>query len=400
MNRRNKSILIFEAEAKSILPAARAFAERGFHVVAASSKKHCVGFSTRYVHETVRMPDQIQQAAACGEFLLDLVRRREFEMILPLGDEVTQIVAAQRDAFAECAKLVLVPYETFMIGRNKIATMKAAQKCGVPIPKTYDLRETDFDAIDAEASYPLLVKPAYSNGARGITYVHSKDEMIRVFGEISDGFGLSFIQELIPHTGLQYKTELLLNPAGDVLAQFAYSKIRFYPTEGGSSTLNQSVDYPEMVEHAIRLARDIGWYGMCDFDFIHDVRDKQPKLMEINPRVTDTIRIAQLCGVDFFGILYEMACGGAITPITDYRKGLYMRFLPGEIMWFLKTKQKRFGLKPSFFRFFGSDVRYLVLSAADPGAFWGYLLENISALFNARERAYKLRSPAKSSTHG
>lgn len=346
------------------------------------------------------MPDQIREPAACGEFLLELVQRREFEMIVPLGDEVTQIVAERRNAFAARAKLVLVPHDTFMIGRSKIATMKAARECGVPIPKTYDLRETTFDAIDSEASYPLLVKPAFSNGARGITYVHSKDEMVRAFGEISELFGLSFVQELIPHTGLQYKAELLLDTAGNVLAKFAYSKIRFYPTEGGSSTLNQSVDYPEMVEHAVRLARAIGWYGMCDFDFIHDLRDNQPKLMEINPRVTDTIRIAQLCGLDFFGMLYELACNRTVEPVSEYRKGLYMRFLPGEIMWFLKTKQRRFGIKPSFFKFIGGDVKYLVLSASDPGAFWGYLLENISALFDARERAYKLRTPVKSTTNG
>lgn len=392
MAKSKPSILIFEAEAKSILPAAEAFARRGFHVVAASSKKYCVGFFSRFVHEKIRMPDQVREPAACGEFLLKLVQGREFEMILPLGDEVTEIVAERQDQFRQCAKLVLVPYDTFMIGRNKIATMNAAKRCGVPIPKTYDPKHVDFDAIDRDSTYPVLVKPAMSNGARGISYAYDKDQMVRLYEDIRNQFGPTFIQELIPHTGLQYKTELLLDPSGRVLAQFAYSKIRFYPPEGGSSTLNQSVEYPEMVDYAVRLARDIGWYGMCDFDFIFDERDQKPKLMEINPRVTDTIRIAQLCGIDFFGMLYDLACGREVEPVREYRKGLYMRFLPGEIMWFLKTKQKRWGLVPSFFKFVGRDVRYLILSARDPGAFLGYLLENVAALFNARERAYKLRT--------
>lgn len=392
------AVFIFEAEAKAVLPAARSFAKRGFHVVAGSNKKYCVGFSSRWVHERVRIPHQGREAEACGKFLLDLLRRRKFEFLLPLGDEATQVVASIREEVLKLTKLVLVPYETFMIFRNKITTMQAAERAGVPIPKTYTPPQHSFDAIDAEVQYPVLVKPAFSNGARGICYAYSKEEMIRHFEEVSAVYGLTFVQEFIPQTGLQYKTELLTDPAGKVLAAFSYAKIRYYPPNGGSSTLNQSVDYPELGEHAIRLARSVGWYGMSDFDWIFDERDQTPKLMEINPRVTDTIRIAQLCGVDFFSMLYDMACGREIEPVLAYRKGLYMRFLPGEIMWFLRTKGPRFGLKPSFFRFFGRDVKYLILSAEDPGAFWGYIKENTAALFSAKERAYKLRTRPVSAT--
>jgi predicted ATP-grasp superfamily ATP-dependent carboligase len=355
-----------------------------------------VGFSSRWVHEKIRIPHQGREMDACRRFVLDLLKKRPFEMILPLGDEATQVVAGIREEVLQHTKLVLVPYDTFMIFRNKITTMQAAERAGVPIPKTYTPPQQSFDEIDREVVYPVLVKPAFSNGARGITYAYNKDEMVRYFGEVTAAYGPTFVQEFIPQTGLQYKTELLTDPAGEVLGAFSYAKIRYYPPNGGSSTLNQTVDYPELAEHAIRLARSVGWYGMSDFDWIFDERDGTPKLMEINPRVTDTIRIAQLAGIDFFGMLYDMACGRPVTPVRDYRKGLYMRFLPGELMWFVKTKGPRFGLKPSFFKFFGRNVKYLLLSAEDPGAFLGYLLENFSDMLNARERAFKLRTPTVS----
>jgi predicted ATP-grasp superfamily ATP-dependent carboligase len=195
---------------------------------------------------------------------------------------------------------------------------------------------------------------------------------------------------------MQYKTELLLDYESRVLGSFAYAKIRYYPPSGGSSTLNKSLYYPEMVDHAVRLARSIGWYGMCDFDFIYDVRDRQIKLMEINPRWTDTIRIASLGGVDFPKMVYQVVSGQPVDPVTTYRAGLYMRFLPGEVLWFLAARDKRFRTQPSWFRFFAPDTKYLISMLDDPGPLMGYVLECIAALLSPEMRAYRLRTKRKS----
>lgn len=391
-------MFVFEAEAKAVLAAAETFARMGFRVVAGSSRRHCLGFYSRFVRERVFYPDEVRRPQECVEFLLRLARRRRFEMILPLGDVVTQLVCSRRDEFLKLARLVLVPYETFMIGRDKRRTMKAAARAGVPIPRTWYPDEQPMDEVQREVQYPVLVKPAISNGARGIRYAHNPAELRDQYEQVTREFGPSFVQELIPHQGMQYKTELLLHPDGTVLASFAYEKIRFYPPSGGSSTLNRSCRYPEMVEHSVRFAREIGWYGMCDFDYIRDVRDGRPKLMEINPRVTDTIQIAQWAGVDFFGTLYRVACGEKPAPTTDYRTGMEMRFLPGEILWFLTTKGPRFGIRPSFFRFFGANIRYLVTSWSDPGPTLGYLRDGFSAFLDPGKRKFLFRMPDRRST--
>jgi len=393
MNNRGRrpEVFIFESEAKAVLGAAESFARHGFRVVAGSSHRYCLGFYSRLVRERIIYPDEVARPQECVEFLLDLARKRRFDMILPLGDVVSQLVCSRRDEFMKYAKLVLVPYETFMIGRDKVQTMKAAEKCGVPIPRTYYPEEQSLDEIARQVEYPVLVKPAVSNGARGIRYAHNKAELLERYAEVAAEFGRTFVQEFVPHTGMQYKVELLTDRDGSVLASFAYAKIRFYPPTAGSSTLNLSLRHPEIVDYSVRMARSIGWYGMSDFDWIHDVRDGRPKLMEINPRVTDTIQIAQFCGLDFFRKLYQMASGEKVEPQTTYRTGLYMRFLPGDILWFLTTKGPRFGLKPSWFRFFGSDLRYLVTSWSDPGPTIGYILDALQAALDPQRRAFLFR---------
>lgn len=389
---RRPRVLIFEGEAKASIAAAASFARRGFHVVVASARRFCFGFYTRYTRERLRMPNQMREPRACGDFLLSELRRRHYDFVLPLGDEVTQIVAERRDEFMRLATLVLVPLETFMIGRDKCLTMKAAAAAGVPIPRTWYPDEQSLDTISREVTYPVLVKPACSNGARGIYYAHDAADLASRYSQVVSEYGKSFVQELVPHTGMQYKTELLLDHAGNVLAQFAYKKIRFYPPAGGSSTLNQGCHYPAMVSHAIRLARSIGWYGMCDFDFIHDVRDNQPKLMEINPRVTDTIQIANYAGVDFFQRLYDMAVGRPVDTTNHHDTDLYMRFLPADLMWFIRSGHQRWRSKPSFFNFFSPKTRQLVCSLRDPGPTIAYVADSLQRLLSRKERAYLLRT--------
>jgi predicted ATP-grasp superfamily ATP-dependent carboligase len=392
---RRPEVLIFEAEAKSALPVAESFARQGFRVVAASSRRYCAAFYSRSVRERVVMPNEMTHPDACLSFLLDLVRRRRFEMIIPLGDIVTDLVCSRQQEFSKCARMLLVPYETFRIGRDKVNTARAARGCGVPIPRTWFPEEQDLDEIAGETDYPVLIKPAVANGARGITFVHRRDELREKYEAISRTFGRTFVQELVPHAGgIQHKVDLILERDGTLLAGVVYSKIRYYPPSGGSSVLNCSVHHPEILEYATRVARHIGWFGLCDFDFITDPRDGVPKLMEINPRFPESFRMCEAAGVDFPMILYRMACGERIEPQRDYAAGRYLRFLPGDLMWFMTAKGQRFKTRPSFFRFFDGDTTYQVLSLRDPGPIMAYLLENLMVLLDPKERGFRFRLKA------
>jgi len=383
-------VLIFEAEAKSALPVAASFAARGFRVVAASSRKYCSTFYYRKVHERIRMPSEALESEACLDFLLDLVRRRRFEMMIPLGDTVCELVGRRRDDFTRHTRVVLVPPETFQIGRDKVETMKAAQRVNVPIPKTWFPEEQDIAEIAREVTYPVLVKPAVASGARGIEFVHRPDELAPKFDLIAREFGRSYVQEFIPPPGVQYKVDLILDHDQTLLAGVVYSKIRYYPPSAGSSVLNESVENPQILDYATRLARSIGWFGLCDFDFIVDSRDGVPKLMEINPRFPESFRMCAAAGVDFPAILYDMACGKKPAPRLHYQMGRYLRFLPGDFMWYLTARGSR-RTKPGFFQFFDGKTTYQLLHPADAGPMMGYLLENLMVMLDPREREFRLR---------
>jgi predicted ATP-grasp superfamily ATP-dependent carboligase len=193
---------------------------------------------------------------------------------------------------------------------------------------------------------------------------------------------------------MQYKAELLLDEKSEVKAWCVYDKLRYYPPTGGSSTLNSTVDRRDILESAAKVLQELRWYGMADCDFIEDPRDGTPKLMEINPRFTRSIKICVLAGVDFPYLLYKLALGEPISSVLSYRVGIYLRYFPVDVMWFLKSKD-RFRSRPSFFWMPGKDLTDEIFSLRDPGPTLAYFVAKAFSTLDPKQRHYHFSSPAQ-----
>jgi predicted ATP-grasp superfamily ATP-dependent carboligase len=322
---------------------------------------------------------------------MSYLKNNHIAVLFPVGDVMTDLIAKNQNTIRQFTNLVLPPYDIFCRGRNKILTLKAAQRCGIPIPKTWYPREQSLESIAREACFPVLIKPALSAGGRGMMICHSRDELLVFYDTVEQNFGECFVQEFIPHTGMQYKADVIVDEQQNILAAVAYAKLRYYPPTGGSSVLNRTEYRPDIIETAHKLLGELKWVGFCDFDFITDARDNMVKLMEINPRYPESYRATVAAGVDMTKIMFHLAKGEKPIPQLHYRENKYLRFLLGDIMWFITTKENRWSVQPSFFSFFRSDTIDQLLRATDPGPIMGYLLENISMLWDKQARHFRLR---------
>lgn len=357
-------------------------------MVAGSPRRYCAAFYSRCVRQRLRYPPADRQPEACLDFLLGYLARHDVDVMFPTGDSATELAARHQDAFRRHTRLVLPPYGVFRRGRDKVLTLQAAARAGVPIPRTWYPEEQPLDAIARDAPYPCLVKPAISAGARGMTVVGSAADLGPTYRQVRDAFGRAFVQEFIPQTGMQFKADVVLGAGGRVLAGVVYSKLRYYPPTGGSSVLNETVRRPDILDLAVRVAQELGWYGFCDFDFIADPRDGLVKLLEINPRYPESFRAVYAAGIDMGESVHQMAHGREPPAQLEYRVGRLVRFLPGDILWLL-TSPDRFKHLASWLDFFSPRVTYQVVSARDPGPIVGYILENL--LMDRKEREARLR---------
>jgi len=391
-NDSKENVLVLDASTKASIPVIESCTAMGLNVIAGSDKRYCCGFYCRGTRERIIYPSPTSEPEQCLNFLTSFLKENEISVMFPLGHYMTDFIAKNQGEFKKYTRFILPPYETFIQGLDKIPTLKAAIIAGCPIPKSWFPQEQPLSEIAKEVEYPVLIKPAISVGARGLTYCDSPEQLIEKFPKVEARYGRSFIQEFIPQDGMQYKTAFILDHSQELLAAIVYAKLRYYPVNGGSSTLNKSVHRPDILESGYKVARKLKWIGPCDCDFITDPRDNVPKLMEINPRLSDTYKMTVITGMDWTKIIYQMAKGEKPEPQLEYQKDKYLRFLFGDCMWFLKAGKKRWKAEPSFFSFIRPDTTYLMTGKHDLGPVLGYILENTSLLWDKEAREFRLRT--------
>jgi D-aspartate ligase len=383
-------VLVMDGRIQSCLPVIKALRVAGHHVTIAESDPLCVGYFSRHPHRRIRHRDPRVDPEGFLKDLKSHLATGEYDVLIPILDVTAELVSRHKPELERFVRIPLVDYPIFMRARDKSQTMKIAQTHGLPIPQTYFPEETAIDEIGGMVDYPVLIKPNVSVGARGLTKVKDARELKELYPLVVARYGPSTIQEYIPQTDLQYKAEFLFDKSGEVKTWIVYSKIRHFPLEGGVSTLNRTVAREDIAALGRRLLQAMDWYSYADIDLITDPRDGKIKIMEVNPRITGSVKICFEAGVDFANMLVALAMDRELTPTKGYREGLYLRHPGLDLIWFFKSPN-RFKADPNWFRFFGKNLTYDVWSLTDPGPLVAYILANIRDLFDVEVRRYKFQ---------
>lgn len=381
-------VLVMDGRIQSCLPVLKALRLAGHHVTIAESDPLCVGYFSRYPHRRLCHRDPRLDPEGFFADLMGHVATGQYDVLIPILDVTAELVSRYKSELERFVRIPLVEYPIFMRARDKSQTMKIAQSRRLPIPKTYFPDETALDEIADLVEYPVLIKPNISVGARGLTKVRDPAELQKLYPLVVARYGASTIQEFIPQTGLQYKAQFLLDRAGNVKTWVVYSKIRHFPLEGGVSTLNRTVLREDIAELGQQLLEAMGWYSYADIDLITDPRDEVVKIMEVNPRITGSVKICFEAGVDFANMLVDLALDREIATVKRYQEGLYLRHPGLDLIWFCKSPQ-RLKADPNWFRFIGKNLKYDVWSLRDPGPLLAYVLANFRDLFSVESRRYK-----------
>lgn len=381
-------VLVTDGCAKSTLAIVRSLTKRGIHVHVASDKRLAIAGWSRFASKKHLTPASKTNPDAFIEAVLALQKRWQYDVVMPVSDyDIAALLDADPSRIADLT-MALPTRASFHRAWDKSQMMQVAIEAGVPCPETYFPEDESMATIARRARFPLLIKPNISAGARGITMVTDQAELEPKYRDVVERWGPSHLQEFIPPGGGQFKSEIIVGETGETLALFVCEKLRFFPVEGGSSTLITSRKHAQIERDVKKLAVALNWRGFADFDFIVDPRDGIAKLMECNPRFPESIVINVFAGADFPWCLYQLARNKTADPILDYSEGRFARFLVGDIMWFLNSTD-RWKAKPAFFNFFNRNVKYYIEQLNDPGPTACYLLESLLTLFSPDQMAYR-----------
>jgi len=382
-------VLILEGDTRQVLPVAKALRQAGHYVAVLCEDRISYGAWSRYPHKRVFGPSCVREPEQYLKFLLKLLKKDSYDVVIPLFDFSAGIISKFKPKLSRYAHLPIVDYDVFILARDKKKTMEMCSKVGLPHPSTYDPESEPLDTIARKLGFPCLIKPNVGHGAIGIKIVDSVFELDKKYRETRQQFGPCTIQEFIPQNGMQYKAQIFMGKNAKTHAAVVFNKIRYFPVSGGTSSLNVTVHKPEIIKTCCRLLKAMGWEGHADVDLIEDLRDGKVKVMEINPRITGSIKIAFEAGVDFADLAVRYALGKDLPVYENYRLGVQMRYMPLDVLWFLHSPD-RLKARPSWFKFWGSDLCYQEGSLEDPLPILAAYLSGIKKYLDPDFRKSKL----------
>lgn len=366
---------------------AHSLGKRGVEVIGCDDVELTVLSFSRYVTRTfVHEPlDQVRE-----RFLQDLeghLRKlipgdgRPY-VLMPVFRE-TEIIAANRERFERFMKVAAPPFDAIAAVHPKDRLRVTAERLGVPIPRTWDLRDsirnpvvippvtrdgttrprrkayrnsvfpsgetrlpdTLNNIVDTITS-PALIKPPDDVGGRGIVRCETPAELRREIREYLQRRGeLPLLQEYAP--GDDYCLTVLFE-GGELVASMAYRNLYRYPVESGAGIVRETVDDTPFLDPTRRLLGPLGWHGIAELDFRWSPEgDRPPLLLEVNPRFWAGLFQTVESGLDIPWLLFQLTLEGHVEAPAPIAIGKRTK-IPG--LWLLSAVRDISGSEARFER--------------------------------------------------
>lgn len=374
-------VLLIEGRARQVLPMSKALRELGCEVTTYNGSRLDPGYASKYPHRKLLAYCDAHDPEGSYEAIRAELENYHYDIVIPMNDDVAIILSKHKKVLERLTTIHVNDWPLFSKASDKLQTMETCMKNNLHCPKTY-LTLDDFKQDAYNVQYPIVCKPRTGCAAVGFYIAKDEEDLLDYYQKAEKKYGPCLIQEYIPQDGLQYKAEVYIDRNGEMKAACVFAKVRWYPIDGGSSTLNETVERPDIVEDCRKLLAAIGWKGYADIDLIEDTRDGKAKIMEINPRITGSVKICFEAGINFAKMIVDDYLQKEVNPQFEV-KHKFLRYMHTDVLWFLKSKN-RFSCKPSWFSF--KNTTDQIFSWADLWVFFAFTLQGFSKLSKDKKK--------------
>jgi len=227
-------------------------------------------------------------------------------VLFPTRDEHVAAFSRHREELAQFFRVTTGEWESVEWAWDKKKTCELAEKLGIPVPKTFNVRSAD-ELSSLYSRLPLAIKPAikenffYATGAKAWR-ANTVKELHQFYEKASAQIRPQeiLIQEIIPGDGSEQFSYCAFFDQGKPYSTLTARRARQHPREfGRASSYVVTVDAPAIEELSERFLRSINFHGLVEIEFKRDPRDGKYKLLDVNARTWGFHWIGSACGVDF-----------------------------------------------------------------------------------------------------
>jgi len=348
-------VLITDAGFKHSLAATRSLGKKGIEVIAASERRFCMSFFSKYCIKHYIYSDPANELDFIKD-ILEIIKKEKCDVFLPIGYTPCKLASKYKKDLEAHVKIGIADYEYMQIAADKNKTNEFAEKNGIPIPKTmYPKSIEDLEKVSTALQYPIVIKAPEESGL--VKYANNKQELEKLYEKICDEHNEQIKEGKFPQvqeyiSGEGYGFFALFNN-GEPRAIFAHKRLHEYPKTGGPSTMAKSVYDPKLNKLGIKLLKALNWHGVAMVEFKKDEIDGEFKLIEVNPKFWGSLDLSIVSGVDFPYLTCKMCIDGDIEPVFNYKENVTFRWIFPDLIQAITSNS----LKEFLINFSNNDIK-------------------------------------------
>lgn len=312
------SILLSEASSTSARQTLYALGPLGYALDICDPQRLPLGRFSRYVRSWRRSPAFAADPLAYLRFLHDLIRRRRYDVLLPVHDQV-YLFSRFRDCLGSEVGLAVPEFEAVAQVQSKAAMARLMDHLRLPQPATEIVDGPE--KLDRPWDFPCYVKLAYGTAGRGVWRVDDPAGLRRLIDQLQATRRNSEPMEIVvqqPAVGVFHVVQAVFQQ-GKLVASHAYRSRA--EGVGGSAHARESVVQPQIVEHIAQLGGHLRWHGAIHLEYFLDPALGRPCYIEANPRIGETVN-ALASGVNLCDLLVQISLGRTPPPQDPSRPGV------------------------------------------------------------------------------
>ncbi|HUI98134.1 MAG TPA: ATP-grasp domain-containing protein [Xanthobacteraceae bacterium] len=247
------------------------------------------------------------------------------------GDAEVRFIAQNHAALARVFRLTTPAWDMAKEMLDKRLMHVRAAAAGLDAPRCH--APADRHAVgELACRFPVVLKPRVRAQENTFTLAKAwraddRETLLARYDEAAALVGADgvLLQEWIPGGGEAQFSYAAVCDRGAPLAALVARRRRQYPIDFGyTSTFVETALCPEVEDAGRRFLAALGFTGLAEVEFKYDRRDGRYKILDVNPRIWTWAALGAPAGVDFPYLLWRLARGEPVEPVTACRQAAWM----------------------------------------------------------------------------
>lgn len=265
----------------------------------------------------------VPSASSAGylESIKRIISENDIQAVYVGSDIELGILAIGKPDLESSSKVIVItnPPKVIDTARDKWRTFQFLNENN--LPRAMSCLPEDKEEFIKKFGFPVVVKPREGYGSLHFYIVHNHDEMLYALEAIKKHGWHPIIQEYLNETSQEFTSGVTIDKSGKYV--MSSISLRKFPKHG--QTYKAIVDSFDLIrKSAEKVALKLGTRTAINIQAKFD--GKEAKVFEINPRLSATLPIRAVAGINEPDILYRNSVLGEEIRIQEYKKLLCLRY--------------------------------------------------------------------------